>query len=179
MAWYTGLGSKLQNALSRGLDLVLSRLATNQGSLRGVDLEIQKRVPDLPPPAQAALLEHVSRAAEAASIMRDNPDKPLDDPERIPVNELLADRLQPGDRFIYSGDVGNFFGTEQPGRYMRVDVASPIALSHDEVSSIAESEAEKREKDSPEWAMNQLPGAGGGWEFQKPVFRLHATVRTY
>ena len=179
MSWFANLGSALTGALSRGLDLVLARLVILKGGISAVELEIQKRVPDLPAPAAAALITHVSQASEAAALVEAEPDKPLEDLERIPVNPLLASRLEPGDRFVYSGDALTFFSAEAPGKSMRVDIASPIPLSKDEIYGLASDEIERRANESPEFEMTGLPAPGGGWEFTKPTFRVHAAVRVY
>lgn len=179
MSWFTGLGAKLTDALSRGLDLVLARLVRVQGSLKGVELEIQKRVPDLPPPAAAALLGHVSRASEAAVAMTTNPDQPFEELERIPENPMLSERLEPGDRFVYTADVG-LPGEDGAGLgTFRIDVASSIPLSANEVKSLATEEVERRKEKSPV----VLPPAGqpgtGGFIPTDIAFDLYGVVRVF
>ena len=150
MAWWTGLGEKLTNALAKGLDLLAARLLAASGSLKSTELEIQRRVPDLPPPAAAALLGHVSRAREAAIAMTAAPAEPFEDLERIPVNELLGPRFDPTDRFLYLTEVQGMDGEEDVTQPIAMDVASPVALSLDELSDIAGTELENRANKTPD-----------------------------
>ena len=173
------LGSALEDALSRGLDLVLARFIQQYGSLQALEQEIQRRVPDLPPPAKITLVNHVSQAADAASEMAQNPSEPLEDLSKIPVNEFLAARLEPGDRFLYTADVGAGLGADQPGRMVRVDIASAIPMSHDELKGLAADEIERRENDSPDVQIVGLPAPPAGWTNTDIAFDLWGAVRVY
>lgn len=173
------LGSALEDALSRGLDLVLARFIQQYGSLQALEQEIQRRVPDLPPPAKITLIGHVSQAADAASEMAQNPSEPLEDLSKIPVNEFLAGRLEPGDRFLYTGDVGAGLGVEQPSQFVRVDIASAIPMSYDELKSLAADELDRREKDSPNVQLVGLPAPAAGWTNTEIAFDLFGAVRVY
>lgn len=179
MAWFTGLGAKLTDALSRGLDLVLARLVRVQGSLKGVELEIQKRVPDLPPPAAAALLGHVSKASEAAVAMTTNPDRPFEDLERIPENPLIANRLEPGDRFVYTADVGIPDDGGQQAGFFRIDVASSIPLSANEVRGLATEEVERRKRDTPIIVQQGPPPDPSVWQPPDISFDIYGVVRVF
>jgi len=144
------LGPELEAALSRGLDLALARFIQQYGSLQALEQEIQRRVPDMPPPARITLANHVSRASEAAAAMAAEPDQPFDRPELIPVNEFVGARFDPTDRFVYVTTVSAEPTADVVIQSVSVDVASPIALSLNEVSDIAGQELERRKEKSPE-----------------------------
>ena len=144
------LGPELEAALSRGLDLALARFIQQYGSLQALEQEIQRRVPDMPPPARITLANHVSRASEAAAAMAAEPDQPFDRPELIPVNEFVGARFDPTDRFVYVTTVGMETTEDVTFQSIAVDVASPIALSLSEVKDISSQELQRRRDKSPD-----------------------------
>lgn len=173
------LGSALEDALSRGLDLVLARFIQQYGSLRALELEIQKRVPDLPEPAKITLVNHVSQASEAAKEMAQSPSEPIDDVSKIPVNPLLAGRLEDGDRFVYTADVGVSLPADEVPKMIRVDIASAIPLSYDEVRGLSTTELERRDNESPDVQLVGLPEPPTGWTNTEIAFDLYGVVRVY
>lgn len=179
MAWWSGLGAGVKGLLAKGVDLVLARLIRIQGALTGVELEIQRRVPETPTPGQLSLLGHVAAAAEAAAEVEREPSRVFDDLERIPVNELLAERVEPGDRFIYSTDWEYARGVDIPMTARRVDVTSPIPLSFNEIEGFVADEVDQQDEDSPPYIPPDKPGESGTPPSATPSVRVNAVVRVY
>lgn len=179
MSWFSGLGSAVTGVLSRGLDLLLSRLIRLQGGLQGVELEIQRRVPDISAPAQAALLGHISQVANAAALIEAEPSQVFDDLEQIALNPFLSGRIEPGDRFLYSGDMVQVFTPDMPVKKIRVDIASPIPLSKDELKTIASGEIERRVNESPDTQIVAADVDPAWYQTLVVDFNLSGAVRVY